>query len=268
MSQDATTLSTAANWLVILIISVLFLSFMSFVWEIAKSLWANWGNSASWLSSAIAPIVGVLLWWGVGLVAYLTAPRTAASPTPAPSTQQSATASGGSTITQNQAGRDINEAGRDIVINNLAPTETIPGTNVTEQQVRDFFPYGYVIFSFRDGNWTYSPLPSDKMQFTADWSKVTIIPNFGTGEAKWEVPDVKSTNTSVHLQGYSFGQDNVPLNPNQFWIMQGLVFSGQPVPVMGTLSDNQRFPVFVLGFRTFPHARLREGSIVRPPWAK
>jgi hypothetical protein len=257
MSQDTTTVSTAANWLVILIITVLFLSFMSFVWEIAKSLWANWGNSAFWLSSAIAAIVGVLAWWGVGLVAYLTAPRTVASSTP--SMQQSATASGGSTITQNQAGHDI-------VINSLAPSETVPGTNVTERQLREAFPFGYVIFSQRDGKWTYSPLPSDKMQYTGDWDKVAIGIDFEHGGVRWIVPDFNSTNTNIKLTAGRITAD-VPLNPKQITIVRAFVFGNQAILCVATLSDNQRFPVFVLGFRIVSEDETKSGKL-DAPWTR
>src|ERR1051326_1161388 len=114
------------------------------------------------------PVVWLLLIIGFGALAVSVASRTK-SKSGTSTTTQTATASDGSTV---------NQAGHDIVINNLASSDTIPGTKITEKNLREVFPFGYAIFSFRDGRWTYSPLPSDKMQWSADWENLQIIPDF------------------------------------------------------------------------------------------
>lgn len=212
--------------------------------------------------------MGVLAWWLIGLVAYLSAPKSAkASPTHTPiQQQQSASASGSSTVTQNQAGRDINQAGRDIVINNLGPAETLPGTDVTERQVREAFPFGYVIFSQRDGKWTYSPLPSDKMQFSGDWNRVTIGVDFEHRVVRWSIPDINSTNTGIQVISGRAVQD-IPLDTTNIYALRFILIEGQPILCMATLSEDQRFPVFVLGARILSHEEAAAGQF-RASWRR
>jgi len=47
----------------------------SFMWDIAKNLWVNWGTTNFWASSLAAAVVGMLVWWIIGAVAYLSAPK-------------------------------------------------------------------------------------------------------------------------------------------------------------------------------------------------
>src|SRR5437016_5379192 len=62
------TVSTLGIWLFILLIAVC-------MWEMARNLWTNWGTSNFWVSSLVAALVGVLTWWAIELVAYLSAPK-------------------------------------------------------------------------------------------------------------------------------------------------------------------------------------------------
>ena len=45
------------------------------MWETAKNLWLNWGTTNFWVSSLVAALVGMFVWWGIGAIAYLSAPR-------------------------------------------------------------------------------------------------------------------------------------------------------------------------------------------------
>lgn len=112
------------------------------MWEIAKNLWANWGTTSFWLSSFVAGLVGVAIWWIIGGVLYLSAPRITAQnqSSSAPPVQQSiGNVSGGSTV--NQAGGNIT-----IVYNTASPQDVISGTSVTNAQLKSVFPFGYVVF--------------------------------------------------------------------------------------------------------------------------
>lgn len=264
MSESLSTVSTLAKWLFILVIVALSLSFM---WEIAKNLWLNWGTSSFWASSLVAALVGMLGWWLIGLVAYLSTPKTArgidAERSPVPVINQSATASGGSTI--NQAGRD----NITININRGTSQEVIEGTNVTNAQLKSAFPFGYVVFSSRDGRWQYSPLPSDKMEYTADWGKVRITPNFVKKIMKWTIPELNSTNLPT-AQIISSDVENaaIPLNEKEICRLAGFInILDQPQICLGTLNDNQKVPVFVLGFRILSEEESNSGCFAAP-WVR
>jgi hypothetical protein len=167
--------STLAKWLIIL-------AAITVMWETARNLWLNWGTSYFWASSLVAAVIGMLAWWGIGLTAYLTAPRKAdkSSETQHAGITQSATASGGSTITPqvkesatasstgaiNQAGRDINignQAGRDI---NIGISESTMLTllkdkaNARDRELAHKYPLGCVLLGvLSDGKVVYEPGP-------------------------------------------------------------------------------------------------------------
>src|ERR1700719_15188 len=106
MQESAIAVSTIGKWLVIL-------TFVACMWELARNLWSNWGTSNFWTSSFAAALVGMLTWWVIGAIAYLSTPKKTEGNTPtvrqsagASSIQQSASASGNTTITQ--VGGDLN----------------------------------------------------------------------------------------------------------------------------------------------------------------
>ena len=240
--------------------------------EMLKNIWINYGWSHPWLSSLIAAASGLVLWWAFGLFVTAATARSQAvtqaqqSPTPIVqqsagpgSTQQQANVSGGSTNIQ--AGRDAN-----VTINRAAPNETIPGTNATEQQIRDTFPFGYVIFSQRGGQWTYSPLPSDKMQFEGDWAHVSIIIDFPAKIVRWSLPEFRSTNTN--LQFTNLRVDNYPVAlDRKVHVLALILVRGQPMLCTATLSENQRFPVFVLGARILSEQEIQAREF-DAPWSR
>jgi len=63
--------STFEPWLFILLSA----SLIVIMWETAKNLWLNWGTTNFWVSSLVAALVGMFVWWGIGAIAYLSAPR-------------------------------------------------------------------------------------------------------------------------------------------------------------------------------------------------
>src|SRR5207244_8450709 len=67
-------------------------------------------------------------------------------------------------------------------------TDYFPGTQMTRSKLQDLFPIGWIVFSERDGRWTYEPAPSNVLHYEADWGAVKIIPDFATKSVSWDVP--------------------------------------------------------------------------------
>jgi len=103
------------------------------------------------------------------------------------------------------------------------------------------------------------------MQWAADWDKLRIIPDFIKKSVWWEIPNLRSTNTKIQVHNGYIGQE-VPIDTKQFWVLQAIVFAGQPMLMVGTLSDDQRYPVFVLGFRIISDTELKDSKINLPSW--
>lgn len=181
MSADAITVSTMVKWLFILIVAV-------FTWEMARNLWANWGTSNFWVSSLVAALVGMLLWWGIGLVAYLSTPKTiSASPTTPPaSVQQSAVVSGGSTNVQ---------AGRDVTVNQGPSVEDVRKLLKDEMVNRatDFankYPHGYVIFGATPGGPLIWETKLRNIKIDTKWDSLRFRVNMADKTIQVNVPSM------------------------------------------------------------------------------
>jgi hypothetical protein len=64
----------------------------------------------------------------------------------------------------------------------------IEGTEVTHAQLKKLFPFGYVVYSFKEGKETYDPRPGDRMKFKFDLDAVKITPDFSSKTVLWELP--------------------------------------------------------------------------------
>jgi len=128
----------------------------------------------------------------------------------------------------------------------------IPGTQTTHATLRASFPFGYVIFSRPQDRLINEVFPGDYLGWTADWSKVQIEPNFSDKTVKWSIPQVKGSKES---QGSNIKISvglmvmTIPISVGQFFPVRFFRVQGQPQMYLGTLSDDQRAPIFVIGLR-------------------
>jgi hypothetical protein len=157
------------------------------MWETARNLWSNWGTSYFWASSLAAAIAGVLIWWGIGLVAYLSGPKSnaQAQPQPTPVVQQSmGNVSGGSTV---------NQAGGNITINQGVSEETLQAAIrdkglAMHRELSAKYPAGYVILGMANGK-IIKDIKLTKLSIETDWDQWEIsltgppFPAAGNGEA-------------------------------------------------------------------------------------
>jgi hypothetical protein len=144
-----------------------------------------------------------------------------------------------------------------VKVTNFEPTKPdfIPGTRATHAQMRNVFPFGYTIFSERDGRWTYDARPSEKYQWSGNWSLVKITPDFSRKCVMWEIPSItaiKSGSQGANEYSNNWIFFSVPLIPNFITLVENPVcpcFDNEPCLWVCTLNDDQRFPVFCIGFK-------------------
>jgi hypothetical protein len=142
-------------------------------------------------------------------------------------------------------------------LSNAPAASFIPGTRFTFPEIRERFPLGYVIFSGTDGEFRFKAHPTDRLVWECDWSLTTIKPDFRKGEVAWTIRDLGAfyiregqkipvvTAKNVHLNyrvplvGFHASQTPVS-SPNS------------PDMILGTLSNDQLNPVFIVGFAILP----------------
>lgn len=140
------------------------------------------------------------------------------------------------------------------IINPIATSaDTIRGTKFTHEQLEENFPFGYVVFRLADAKWIYEPDQS-LLEKHIDWAKVAITPDFSKKTVDWYIPHLNLTWTRFNIRLANIGASvTTPMTIGRFHYFEpvrfGGVNQGEPAMCLGTLSDNQLHPVFVLGFR-------------------
>jgi len=142
--------------------------------------------------------------------------------------------------------------------NNLVPSlpqelDYIDGTKCTHAELKEMFPFGYVVFSFREGRWTFQPHSDGHLETKVAWENVKITPDFARRTVTWTIPNISYSLPRTGLSGGRNAIENTfPLKVGKAYKDPGFVILGEPATYVAALSDNQRFPVFVLGFRIPP----------------
>ena len=218
--------STAGKWLVIAAVIALLLKAM----ETLKNLWLNWGAPYPFSSSVVVAVIAICAWWLFGLLISLSQP---------PKTTQKESST--SQPTPLQTSTPVPTSSR---------PESVPSTGIPYAKLEALFPFGYVVFLMGKGKHTYEPEPSEKLRWIADWSKVEIIPDFSKRTVRWNIPSLSSTTTAHHLQVLRQQTGGMyPLDTKRIFAIKSMYVENEPLIWVGTLSDDQRFPIFVLGFR-------------------
>jgi hypothetical protein len=144
--------------------------------EVLRNIWLNYGWSHPWLSSLAAAVFGLSAWWIFGgLIALSTQDSQptskSASPVNPANVQQSAVASGGSTI--NQAGRDviINMGISEGTMKNLLRDKAI----AANQELSQKYPFGYLLFGVANGEVVFQPDPATGLRFNPNNTALITI---------------------------------------------------------------------------------------------
>jgi len=135
------------------------------------------------------------------------------------------------------------------------PTVFVPGTSIKVNQIKTDFALGYIVIRKGDGRWTYEPDIRDQITLKNDFSKIQIDPDFPSGVVRWSIPDFGWVGTS-----FSFLDDYVAitasLTPGIMIRVRDIIEirGGKSMPSIwvGTLSEDQAHPVFLLGLRYDP----------------
>ena len=133
-----------------------------------------------------------------------------------------------------------------------APTpDYIPGTLITHSQLKNLFPFGYIIVSFRDGYEAFDPrLQEDQLKIDVDWKQIKITPDFEKRTVVWEVRNmhVYKPHSRAEIADLNIRQE-YPMTVGSAFLYPLGFGKASPHIHFGTLNDNQVSPIFVLGFR-------------------
>lgn len=137
----------------------------------------------------------------------------------------------------------------------------IDGTKFTHNELKEDFPFGYIVFRLKDAKWTYEPEVDGHIKDSADWSKVSITPDFINKTATWIIPNAGLDDPEGHnLYVGNQGKVTIPMDIGKCWPATIILESDQTqiMAMVGTLSANQLHPVFVLGFRIPTRSELQK----------
>ena len=132
----------------------------------------------------------------------------------------------------------------------------VDGTTTERAELRTQFPFGYVVVRQSVDMETWQPNPLNHIEWRIDWDKTTINPDFATRTVSWQIINPSATKLRNGKKVGSLNSDNVaflqtvPLIVGDYYPVRAVSLgANEPQIFVGTISDNQRIPVFVLGFR-------------------
>jgi hypothetical protein len=141
-------------------------------------------------------------------------------------------------------------APKPIVIHQADPTY-IEGTTIRLSDLDNEFPYGWVAFRRATGDqWTHQVDPHGHLRYNINWDDVKIEPDPSTEQVKWSIPfSAIGAPFQISIENGMIS-NQVPMIVGQRIGFYYLDF-GHPevLPYVETLSNDQRRPVFALGFR-------------------
>jgi hypothetical protein len=125
----------------------------------------------------------------------------------------------------------------------------IEGTQFTRMLMDDRFPFGYAIFFVREGDkLVHEVSAAGRLQWDINWDNVKIEPDFAAQKVKWTIPQYRAKNKSANFSIDAAAIDITPFSVGNR-ACSGYLSLTDPLPFLGILSDNQRSPVFIIGFR-------------------
>jgi hypothetical protein len=164
---------------------------------------------------------------------------------------------------QTAAGENVKVSSPAIPVNH---TDYIEGTEYTQKRLEDIFPFGYAVFFFGQNRILRNEVfKNGLLDWKLDVDQVAIAPDFFTGQVTWTIPNVNTTpdgpGPKIIINGGTVSA-SVPLKKGCIR-RTGFYLANKPVMHVMTLGDNQRTPVFVVGFRIPAEG---EGRPPNPPY--
>jgi hypothetical protein len=128
----------------------------------------------------------------------------------------------------------------------------IEGTKYTQKRLSEIFPFGYSLLFFGQNRILNNEIfKNGMMDWKLDVDDVSINPDFYSGKVTWTIPNVNATpdgtGSQITIVGGKFTVD-APLKAG-YARRTGFLLGNKPVMHVMTLGDNQRTPVFAIGFR-------------------
>jgi hypothetical protein len=128
----------------------------------------------------------------------------------------------------------------------------IEGTEVARKQLEQIFPFGYAIIYLNEENQKeIHEFRSKLSNWRINWDLVKIEPNFESGNVTFTTPNIDANAAdkgSVLVMSNSTFVVNIRLQKGVSRVGP-IQFGAVPVPYFAILNDNQRKPVFAIGFR-------------------
>jgi len=134
----------------------------------------------------------------------------------------------------------------------LPQPDFIEGTRYTQNRLNEIFPYGYVVFWYGQNHILRNQISKNgKQDWKLDVDAVSLDPDFDSGKVTWMLPSVNSTPEGFWPELTINGSTiHVTANLKEGFARQaGFLVENKPMMYVMTLSDNQRTPVFAIGFR-------------------
>lgn len=141
----------------------------------------------------------------------------------------------------------------------VAP-QTIAGTHITHDVISEIFPYGYGLLFVSDAQPTRHKVfigTNNLIKWDVDWEKIEITRDVAAGAMKLNVPAKIDTpegakGGQLFISGPSGGYTQLVFGSKlkTGWMaLSPIYMRNKPALCVLTLSDNQRTPIFAIGFR-------------------
>jgi len=148
------------------------------------------------------------------------------------------------------------QAGRDVII--AAPDQLLQSLRDHNKSLREKlwekYPFGYVLFGGEGGDIVSLPFYRGDLQVQAEWEKTEI-----QLDRQEKIARVKIPQPHWKAEPKSGGQLHVEVSQNAYWeghysvgqpVQISLVrAAGQPIMYFEVIDENQRTPVYAIGFR-------------------
>lgn len=128
---------------------------------------------------------------------------------------------------------------------------------MTYEKLTEHFPFGWIVYALNEATTTYDPIVYDKLIWDASWKQLKFECDFSKGTAMVTLPGDLQIITPdgkpvLATRNNSF-RGTISLQPGSQSAFNG-IRAGANMPslpdlIILTLSNNQRKPVFAVGFR-------------------
>jgi hypothetical protein len=135
-----------------------------------------------------------------------------------------------------------------------AAPDYIVGTKFTYNKLREVFPFGYTIFWSKTGSQEttdrFKVVKTGRTEWEMDWDNVIMEVDYSNHIVTWKLPSVSAQGPGLSVGGGLKMQCSSAFKAGQIHLAPLVQLpGGQPVLHVGTLSDDQLSPVFVIGLR-------------------